>query len=1006
MKKILFFTSALAGLLLAGSCQREEFAPVTEGNVVTFEVGVPEVATKAVVNDGSNINDLVYAVYRTSATNLEAAQSDTNLQLIYQKNYSSDPFQDGKAIVPIELINDQNYLIVFWAQVNDAWVAGDDFNLLDGINYPTQMNANDNALAAFTNVSFLSAADTKGGAIKRDVELSRPFAQVNIGTTLPKNVAETVELSQSSVKVTGAGEAFNPIKQAVVAGTREVEFVLADVPGGQISVNNVSYEYAAMNYIFANGNVSVAFSIVTKNHGTVTTEEIPAVPVQTNYRTNIVGNLLTSEAEYSVTLEEGFYNTYNVDVDGSTSVTVTNTKEFKDAFENENIDVIILNKDINLNEISTADPTYAVANGKTLTIDLNNYTLSAASAQAGKNYELFLVKGDLTVKNGSIEYEHKGENMGWNKMTCIFDVTAGGVLNLAGVTAKNLGGSDMCFVAHLNNWGEVTLNAENSTLESNYVAVRVFNSGNDMNNVTIKNSTLKGGSYAFWVHNYTVEDFGTTEKAEAHKALLNLNIYNQGNTLSGGVRYGFTNKIVTDGNGITKTVSEDGSVVTLGTMVENGVVARYAAGEEKNNTVTKVVVGEGIASLPDRTFYRYFALETVELPSTLTILGTNGEDYYSNGNVFQGCAALKNITIPESVTTLGMGTFYGCTSLTSINIPSGVTRIEENALRETGLVSVEFHKGVTYFGAQAFRDCKQLKEVYINAPEFTIEPNAFGSMAAPYPPVTIYVANTEMKEYLESTLTYANQFSIVVPGLVNTVDELKAALADETKDIITLAAGTTFEGTFEINRNVKIVSERADNKSVIKGRVNVVNSNPTFVNVSFDRNDSDSNADWNTKNGQSNCLKYKAVVMIYGDQLNKVTFNQCNFYNNNGTNKSAITNTAVELVIDDCYFEGLSSSIYSQANLSVTNSTFNYTGTDNVILSINGCGDNGGKVIFKNNYIKNKILALSQFLSTTEFGNGTYHFDVQGNTGEGFDYYFLNESRVTNKTFAEGSLTF
>ena len=92
-------------------------------------------------------------------------------------------------------------------------------------------------------------------------------------------------------------------------------------------------------------------------------------------------------------------------------------------------------------------------------------------------------------------------------------------------------------------------------------------------------------------------------------------------------------------------------------------------------------------------------------------------------------------------------------------------------------------------------------------------------------------------------------------------------------------------------------------------------------------------------------------------------------------------------------------------NLSITNSTFNYTGTNNVIASINGCGDAGGKFIFKNNQsIGDKIFALSQFLSTTGFGNGNYYFDVD--TTAEFDYYFLNEGRVTNKSFAEGSVTF
>ena len=199
-----------------------------------------------------------------------------------------------------------------------------------------------------------------------------------------------------------------------------------------------------------------------------------------------------------------------------------------------------------------ADETITVPAGKTLNLNINDALIMGASDVNTSNRNMFDVRGTMNVMNGSITLSHEGENMGWNCSTNIFNVTAGGVLNVSNCTLENKGGSDMGFVAHLNNWGEVTLNVENSTLKSNYVAVRVFNSGNDMNNVTIKGSTLEGANYAFWVHNYTVEDFGTQDKADAHKALLNLSIYGNGNTFvsaKAAVRYGFTNSLLFDAEG-------------------------------------------------------------------------------------------------------------------------------------------------------------------------------------------------------------------------------------------------------------------------------------------------------------------------------------------------------------------------------------------------------------------------------------------------------------------------
>lgn len=800
---MLYCAAALAVAFFAGSCQQEKLEPVQESNAVTFTVEAPAALQTRAIADGLNVNELVYEVWLTETL----GDLTQKAQKLYQAK-TDMAVENGvnKATITLDLVNDQKFTVLFWAQVKNEANPAYNTAELNAVTYArNSYDANDESLAAFYAVAYVDDCQhvkKDGSATGSQVTLYRPFAQLNLGT-LNTSTAYTVALVSSEVNVKNVNTVFN-VATSEASVPEEMTFKMAAVPSdpATLSVNGTSYEYAGMNYMFAGDNVKVEYDIVTSLNGGMegtVNNIVDAVPLKENYRTNIVGNLLTSKVDYEIVVDAEF-NKPDVElgeIEGQTYTKVTNTAEFTDAFNNNDNDIIILGNDINLNDLTTrsteANPTYVIVKGKTLTIDLNGFTLSSTSSQTGKNYNMLDVNGGtLTVKNGTISYEHKGENMLWNNSTNIFNVTNGGVLNLEGVTAKNLGGSDMGFVAHLNNWGEVTLNAENCTLESNYVAVRVFNSGNDMNNVTIKNSTLTGVSAAFWVHNYTSADFGSEAKAEAHKALLNLNIYNQGNTFSpdlNGIRYGFTNSVRADACGITKTVSEDGAVVTLGSVVENGLVRRGVAGAEENTTITKAIVGEGITTLYDRTFRRFYALETVELPSTLTTIGAAGS------GVFQSCTALKNITIPESVTVIGKGTFQECSSLESINIPSGVTRIEENALRATGLVSVEFHAGVTYFGAMSFRDCKQLKEVIINAPEFTVEPNAFGVMSGALPGTTIYVANAEMKAYLESTLAYKDQFTIVAPNSVSDAGALADALAKGenvvmTQDINTESATT------------------------------------------------------------------------------------------------------------------------------------------------------------------------------------------------------------------------
>ena len=789
MKKFLALAAVVLGL---ASCQTEP-----DGLDVVVG-GEQDVNITVTLPEGTRANSAEGAFENVDLNNQYDVRFQCEVHYGDQKKVLPVQISDnGKtATFPVRLIANRDYTFVVWADLVKQGETTDlHYNTADGLANITlkgDWNAMDETRDAFT---CSEVREFKRNA-NINLELTRPFAKLRVITT---DMNELMGIQPASVEVEYTTTHFDTYN------------ALTKTPAGELSKNHVktaiaAYDYEAddaektlfTDYFFATETQKVVnFNMnVYDEDGEIidgTKSFNTPIPAQRNYVTTIKGNILTYADDFSVEILPGFDGDIDHDYDNDVTTSTVNTaEELQSAFEdNSPIDVVVLNGDINLNDLfagalytraEQGDITLTVKSGKNLTIDLNGKKLTATSTQTGKNYNMFDVRGTLTVKNGTIEYQHVGENMGWGASTNLFNVTAGGVLNLDGVTAKNLGGSDMGFVAHLNNWGEVTLNVKDSTLESNYVAVRVFNSGNDMNNVAIENSTLKGGSYAFWVHNYTVEDFGTAAKAEAQKALLNFAIYNQGNTFSpdvNGIRYGFTNSIKTDAYGITKVVSEDGTEVTLGSIIENGLIRRGVAGTEENTTIKKVIVEEGVGVLYDRTFRRFYALEEVVLPSTLTTIGEAGS------GVFQSCTNLKKIVLPESVTVLGKGSFQECSSLESINIPAGVTRIESDALRNTGLKSVEFHAGVTYFGAQAFRDCKQLTEVVINAPEFTMEGNTFGIMAAPYTPMTIRVANAEMKAYVESKLTaHAKTYiTVTVLDYATTAEELAAKMA-EGKDVV------------------------------------------------------------------------------------------------------------------------------------------------------------------------------------------------------------------------------
>ena len=302
------------------------------------------------------------------------------------------------------------------------------------------------------------------------------------------------------------------------------------------------------------------------------------VPVAITYKTLVglkdvvvyhKGEAMTSGFDYDaatgiVTITSANFSPFDLVFTGYSFTDAAKTQVYYTMAEAIDAGEVIMARDVALEGAGAA---YTIT--KSFKLNLGGHTLSYQSTGTG-NQEMFLVKGDVFVANGTIEYTHVGANMGWNSMSTIFDITAGGKVTLNKVDAKNLGGTDMNFVAHLNNWGEATFNVDDCLLKATYCPVRVFNSGNDMNYVTITNSDLiSEGASAFWVHNYTVADFGTQEKADIQAKLLKFDIFNGTNTFkatnAAPIRYGFTNSIRYDAEGVIGVDSADALVAALAT---------------------------------------------------------------------------------------------------------------------------------------------------------------------------------------------------------------------------------------------------------------------------------------------------------------------------------------------------------------------------------------------------------------------------------------------------------
>ena len=77
-----------------------------------------------------------------------------------------------------------------------------------------------------------------------------------------------------------------------------------------------------------------------------------------------------------------------------------------------------------------------------------------------------------------------------------------------------------------------------------------------------------------------------------------------------------------------------------------------------------------------------------------------------------GCAALKNVTLPDTLTNIGTGTFNGCASLEKIDLPAGLTEIGKEAFNGCeSLKEAIIPDGVTEIPSYAFTGCLALEKV-------------------------------------------------------------------------------------------------------------------------------------------------------------------------------------------------------------------------------------------------------------------------------------------------------
>ncbi|MEY8658368.1 DUF6562 domain-containing protein [Parabacteroides distasonis] len=886
-KKLFLGMFAAASMLFATSCSNDELDVVQSGNEaqVSFSLGLEGgIATRA-ISDGKSADVLMYAVFDKEGNRINTIQKVSRTGVTFPTTEN------------ITLAKGQTYKVAFWAQDEDckAYTVSDDMKVT--VDYTTNnISNNDETRDAF----FKTVEFTVTGSTSIDVEMKRPFAQINVGVTSEDweaAVASGITVAQSSVVIKNAATELN-LLYGTVSGETEVSYELANIPSDpailQVDTDGngikEDYNWLSMSYILPADNTTgyakttldnVAFVFASDGEPIEFNQGLNSVPVQRNWRTNIIGKILTGDITFNIVIDPVYDNDHNVEVPYATIDGVA-YKSFADAMA-----AVETGKTIKLEGETTLE---GVANSKlftvnkNITIDLNGYGFVAKMPDVTANSSIFEVVngGELTIiGDGNVKFVTKAAP---NHLVAFIN-NIGGTVNLKGGnwTISETGDYALIptFVDNNSNTSNVTLNIDGGTYTFHRALFRNFVN----NNTTVATMNISGGTFN-----------GRESKAGV--------IWNQKPNANIQKGAGVIN--VTGGTFNNVEIKDDFSGVVY---VNNQEELNNALANVNTHTV---MLGAG----------KYVpSLYNGDIPTrkSLTIIGSEGTQFAYTGSNFAGQLALAgfdNFTIRnceilrrENVKNWGMVVFG------SSNNPNGVYTIENctfNGVGTQGIYINEQASGTTYnilnctfdgdFGTEGAITIQTNKDVnhIVNVKGCT-----FNNI--PNTSHRIFLAKVSTGFYYGWTLnTESKAYSAYDLAILVAMGYTKIDLADGEYDVYG-CGGKTLTLNGSTNAVLKLYNDGEDGCDYAFGSAGTGVGDVTFNGLTIDT--------------QGNTGNYKGFAYMKG------TFNNCNFVG------AYSLNNANDFAFNKCTFDFKNGYFWTWGAKSATFDGCTFNGNSKAILA-------------------------------------------------------------------------
>lgn len=323
MKRNLFGWIAAVGVLFATSCAKDapEMAATGDEAVVSFALGLENSVNTRAISDGTGADMLVYQLYDANGEVLPAFE-----QVVEEATF---PHQ-----LTLRLIKGQTYKIAFWAQNSECKAYNTDDLTAVTVDY-NGVNNDETRDAFFSVETFTVSGQPLSSTLRR------PFAQLNLGATVEdykaalaagfnivsskvviNKVPTTLNLlTGETADETAVTYEFGATPTVAANYETETEMLNVKVKSGENSAAVATdFAYLSMSYVLAPAEKTtldnVTFTLRPENgDDIVISQGLTAVPIQRNWRTNVLGSFLTTEQVWNIIIDPEYNGDYTMPED-------------------------------------------------------------------------------------------------------------------------------------------------------------------------------------------------------------------------------------------------------------------------------------------------------------------------------------------------------------------------------------------------------------------------------------------------------------------------------------------------------------------------------------------------------------------------------------------------------------------------------------------------------------------------------------------------------------------